>query len=64
VGAVPPVAAPVVAVVAGSAGSFSARFGFRAVGKVGLLLALAALYLAIFRLREPAYSLAGRRKAT
>ena len=63
-GAVPAITAPVVAVVAGSAGTFIDRFGFHAVAKVGLLLALAALYLAIFRLREPAYSLAGRRKAT
>jgi len=63
-GVIPAVTAPVVALVAGSAGGFIDRFGFRNVSYVGLALAAAALYLAVFRLREPAYSLAGRRKAS
>jgi len=63
-GAIPAITAPVVAVVAGSGGTFIDRFGFPSVALVGLLLAAGALYLAVFRLREPAYSLAGRRKAT
>ena len=63
-GAIPAISAPVVAVVAGSAGTFIDRFGFQSVALVALLLAAAALYLAMFRLREPAYSLAGRRKAS
>jgi predicted MFS family arabinose efflux permease len=63
-GAIPAITAPIVAVVAGSGGTFIDRFGFPNVAVVGLLLAAGALYLAVFRLREPAYSLAGRRKAT
>lgn len=63
-GAIPAITAPVVAVVAGSGGTFIDRFGFTHVALVGLLLAVGALYLALFRLREPAYSLAGRRKVT
>jgi predicted MFS family arabinose efflux permease len=63
-GAIPAITAPAVAVVAGSGGSFIDRFGFPKVALVGLLLAAGALYLALFHLREPAYSLAGRRKPT
>ncbi len=63
-GAVPAITAPIVAVVAGLAGTFIDHFGFQSVAKVGLLLAAGALYLGLFRLKEPAYSLAGRRKAT
>jgi MFS family permease len=63
-GAIPAITAPLIAVVAGSGGSFIDRFGFQNVAVVGLLLAIGALYLAMFRLREPAYSLAGRRKPT
>ncbi|HXL14570.1 MAG TPA: MFS transporter [Methylomirabilota bacterium] len=63
-GAIPAITAPIVAVVAGSAGTFIDRFGFPNVGIVGLCLALGAAYLAFFRLKEPAYSLAGRRNAT
>lgn len=63
-GAIPAITAPVVAVVAGSAGTFIDRFGFPNVGLVGLALAVGGTYLALFRLKEPAYSLAGGRKAT
>ncbi len=63
-GAIPAITAPIVALVAGSAGSFIDRFGFPSVAHVGLALSVAALYLAFFRLREPAYSLAGRRRTT
>ncbi len=62
-GAIPAVTAPVIAVVAGSGGTFIDRFGFTQVALVGLLLAVGALYLALFRLREPAYSLAGKGKS-
>jgi predicted MFS family arabinose efflux permease len=63
-GAIPAITAPVIALVAGSAGRFIDGFGFPNVAKVGLLLAAGAAYLAFFRLKEPAYSLAGRRNAT
>ncbi len=63
-GAIPAITAPICAIVAGSAGTFIDRFGFPNVSKVGLLLAMGAAYLAFFRLKEPAYSLAGRRNAT
>jgi len=63
-GAIPAITAPVVAIVAGSAGTFIDRFGFHPVALTGLLLAVAGLYLALFVLKEPAYSLAGRRNAT
>jgi len=63
-GAIPAISAPVVAIVAGSAGGFIDRFGFHPVALTGLALAVAALYLALFVLKEPAYSLAGRRNAT
>ncbi|MBI4364386.1 MAG: hypothetical protein HY568_03060 [Candidatus Latescibacteria bacterium] len=61
-GAIPALTAPILAVVAGSAGAFIDRFGFLAVAYVGLALAAAALYLVVFRLKEPKYSLAGGRK--
>jgi|GEM_PF-2833343 len=60
-GAIPAITAPVVAIVAGSAGRFIDVFGFHHVAMVGLLLAVVALHLAFFRLREPEFSLAGRR---
>ena len=63
-GAIPAITAPVVAVVAGSAGTCIDRFGFQPGATAGLLLAVGASYLALFRWREPAYSLAGRRNAT
>jgi len=63
-GAIPAITAPVTALVAGSAGTFIDLFGFANIAKIGLLLAAGAAYLAFFRLKEPAYSLAGRRNAT
>ena len=63
-GAIPALTAPILAVVAGSAGPFIDRFGFLNVAYVGLALTAAALYLGVFRLREPKFSLAGRRKPT
>lgn len=63
-GAIPAITAPVIALVAGSAGTFIDLFGFTNIAKVGLLLVAGAAYLAFFRLKEPAYSLAGRRNAT
>ena len=63
-GAITAITAPVVALVAGSGGGFIDRFGFPRVACAGLVLAAVALYLALFHLKEPAYSLAGRRKAT
>ena len=63
-GAIPALTAPILAVAAGSAGMFIDRFGFLNVAYVGLVLAAGALYLVLFRLREPQYSLAGRRKPT
>jgi hypothetical protein len=61
-GAIPALTAPILAVVAGSAGAFIDRYGFLNVAYVGLALAIAALYLVLFRLKEPKYSLAGGRK--
>jgi MFS family permease len=61
-GAIPALTAPILAVVAGSAGTFIDRFGFLNVAYVGLALAVGALYLVLFRLPEPRYSLAGGRK--
>jgi len=61
-GVIPALTAPLTALVAGSSGSFIDRFGFVPVAVVGLAGALAALYLVVFRLPEPTYSLAGRRK--
>jgi len=61
-GAIPALTAPILAVVAGSAGMFIDWFGFLNIAYVGLVLAAGALYLVLFHLREPRYSLAGGRK--
>jgi MFS family permease len=63
VGAIPAITAPVLAIVAGSAGPFIDRYGFMPVAYVALGGAAVALLLVAFRLPEPPYSLAGRRKA-
>lgn len=62
VGAIPVITAPVLAIVAGSAGPFIDRFGFMPVAYVGLAGAVAALFLVAFRLPEPPYSRAGERR--
>jgi predicted MFS family arabinose efflux permease len=64
VGIIPALVAPVSAVVAGSSGFFIDHFGFIHVAWFGLAGAVAALYLVVFHLREPAYSLAGKRGAS
>jgi predicted MFS family arabinose efflux permease len=61
IGIIPAIVAPFTALAAGSSGTFIDRFGFMPVAWVGLAGAVAALYLVVFRLPEPAYSLAGRR---
>ncbi len=63
VGAIPAITAPVLAVVAGSAGPLIDRFGFMPVAYIALAGAAAALFLVAFRLPEPPYSLAGKRVA-
>jgi MFS family permease len=60
-GLVPAMVAPVAALVAGSSGALIDRFTFVPVAVVGLAAAVIALGLALFRLHEPRYSLAGRR---
>ena len=60
-GILPALVAPLAALVAGSSGSFIDVFGFVPVAAVGLACAIAGLYLVVFRLPEPKYSLAGRR---
>jgi MFS family permease len=60
-GLVPAMVAPVSALVAGSSGAFIDRFAFVPVAVVGLCAAVVALGLALFRLPEPRYSLAGKR---
>jgi MFS family permease len=60
-GLVPAMVAPVAALVAGSSGALIDRFTFVPVAVVGLAAAVIALGLALFRLPEPRYSLAGRR---
>jgi MFS family permease len=62
-GVIPAIVAPLQAFVAGSSGTFIDRFGFLPIATVGLAGAAVALYLVVFRLPEPAYSLAGRRKS-
>lgn len=62
IGAIPAITAPVLAVVAGSAGPAIDAFGYIAVGWVALGAAAVSLYLVAFRLPEPPYSLAGGRK--
>jgi MFS family permease len=61
IGIIPALVAPFTALAAGSSGTFIDRFGFMPVAWVGLAGAAVALYLVVFRLPEPAYSLAGRR---
>jgi MFS family permease len=61
-GIIPALTAPLAALVAGSSGAFIDRFGFVSVSLVGLGGAAAALWLTVFRLPEPRFSLAGRRK--
>jgi predicted MFS family arabinose efflux permease len=63
-GIVPAMVAPLMAVVAGSSGALIDRFSFVPVAAVGLVGAAAALFLALFRLPEPRYSLAGRRNSS
>jgi MFS family permease len=63
-GLVPAMVAPVSALVAGSSGALIDRFTFVPVAAVGLVAAIVAFGLALFRLPEPRYSLAGRRKTT
>jgi MFS family permease len=62
-GILPALVAPFCAVVAGSSGSFIDAFGFVPVAWAGLAGAAAGLYLVVFRLPEPKYSLAGRRNS-
>jgi MFS family permease len=59
-GIVPAIVAPLSAIVAGSSGVLIDRFTFVPVAVVGLAGALAALLLALFRLPEPRYSMAGK----
>ena len=59
-GIVPAMVAPLSALVAGSSGALIDRFTFVPVAVVGLIAALAALLLALFRLPEPRYSMAGK----
>jgi MFS family permease len=63
-GIVPAMVAPMAAVVAGSSGALIDRFTFVPVAAVGLIGAAIALFLALFRLPEPRFSLAGRRNPT
>lgn len=63
-GIVPAMVAPLSAVIAGSSGALIDRFQFVPVAAVGLAAAVMALVLALFRLPEPRYSLAGRRNAS
>ena len=63
-GIVPAIVAPASALVAGSSGALIDQFSFVPVAAVGLIGAAAALALAVFRLPEPRYSLAGRRNPT
>jgi predicted MFS family arabinose efflux permease len=60
-GIIPALVAPMAALIAGSSGSLIDRFGFMPVAWVGFACAAIALYLVLFRLPEPRYSLAGRR---
>jgi len=60
-GIIPALVAPLAALIAGSSGTLIDRFGFMPVAWVGFGCALIALYLVVFRLPEPRYSLAGRR---
>jgi MFS family permease len=63
-GIVPALVAPLAAVVAGSSGALIDRFTFMPVAVAGLVAAALGLYLAVFRLPEPRFSLAGRRNPT
>jgi len=61
VGIIPALVAPVTAVAAGSCGSLIDHFGYIPIAIAGLVASAVALFLVVFRLPEPAYSLAGRR---
>jgi hypothetical protein len=61
VGIIPALVAPVTAIAAGSCGSLIDHFGYIPIAIAGLVASAVALFLAVFRLPEPAYSLAGRR---
>ena len=63
-GIIPALVAPVTALIAGTSGSLIDRFGFIPVAIAGLCAAAAALVLVVFRLPEPAHSLAGRRMSS
>ena len=60
-GIVPAMVAPLSAIVAGFSGALIDQFSFVPVAAVGLAGAAIALFLALFRLPEPRFSLAGRR---
>lgn len=60
-GVIPALIAPATVVMAGSSGALIDRFGFIHIAWLGLGGALVALYLVVFRLPEPRFSLAGRR---
>jgi predicted MFS family arabinose efflux permease len=60
-GIIPALIAPATVLMAGSSGTLIDRFGFMPVAWLGFGGALVALYLVVFRLPEPRYSLAGRR---
>jgi predicted MFS family arabinose efflux permease len=61
VGIIPALVAPLAALTAGSSGALIDRLGFMSVAWLGFGGAVIALYLVVFRLPEPRYSLAGRR---
>ncbi len=61
-GIIPALVAPLSALIAGSSGSFIDHYGFIPVALVGLAGAAGALYLVVFRLPEPTFSLAGGRR--
>lgn len=63
-GIVPALVAPLSAIVAGSSGAMIDQFSFVPVASAGLVGAAVALFLALFRLPEPKFSLAGRRNPT
>ena len=64
IGIIPALVAPVTAILAGCSGGLIDRFGFIPIAIVGLAAAAVAVFLVVFRLPEPRYSLAGRRMAS
>lgn len=62
VGIIPALVAPVTATVAGVSGTLIDHFGFIPIAIAGLVAAAIALFLVLFRLPEPKYSLAGGRR--